>query len=158
MSTLVIDPQELNISAKGGLRQCKSSGFNWIFSVAIAAFHVGVVAALFCFHWPLLALFLAAWLLIQNAGIAVSYCRQPTLRNYRFIRLLTLLGLAKDIKLTGPKRPRSPKWGGQNAIHLVAASGRSREVGKELIDPPEQGAMLEHVINFPANQVFHLRL
>lgn len=158
MSTLVIDPQELNVSAKGNLRQCKSSGFDCIFSAVIAAFHAGVVAALFYFHWPLLALFLATWLLIQNAGIAVSYCRQLTLRNYWFIRLLTLLGLAKDIKLTGPKLARSPKWGGPNVIHLVAARGRSREVGKELIDPPEQGAALEPVIYFSADQVFHLRL
>jgi hypothetical protein len=158
MSISVADSQQPNVSANEDLRRCKSSCFEWIFSVVIAAFHVGVVAALFCFHWPLLALFLAAWLLIQNTGIVVSYCRQLTLRNYWLIRLLTLLGLAKDIRLRGPKRARIPQWGRPNAIHLVAGSSRFREVGKKLMDRPKQGAALEPVINFPADQLFHLRL
>lgn len=82
MSSLIANPKELIVSSNGELKQSKSNEFNWVFFVVIATFHLGALAALFCFHWSSLVLFLAMWLLSQNVGIAVSYHRQLTHRGF----------------------------------------------------------------------------
>jgi stearoyl-CoA desaturase (delta-9 desaturase) len=56
--------------------------FNWVFFTVIVTFHLGAIAALFTFHWSSIAVFLAMWLLSQNAGIAISYHRQLTHRSF----------------------------------------------------------------------------
>lgn len=82
MSTLITDTQELDVSVESELKQSKSNEFNWVFFVVIATFHLGALAALFCFYWSSLAIFLAMWILSQNVGIAVSYHRQLTHRGF----------------------------------------------------------------------------
>ena len=82
MSTLITDPLELDTSVESELKQSKSNEFNWVFFAVIATFHLGALAAPFCFHWSSLAIFLAMWLLCQNVGIAVSYHRQLTHRGF----------------------------------------------------------------------------
>jgi fatty-acid desaturase len=82
MSTVTAEPQELEISTKIELEQSKSNGFNWVFFVVIATFHLGAIAALFCFRWSSLVIFLAMWILTQNVGVAVSYHRQLTHRGF----------------------------------------------------------------------------
>lgn len=82
MSTLICGPKESDASSKTELRQSKSNGLNWVFFVVIATFHMGAVAALFCFHWSSLLIFVAMWILSQNVGVAVSYHRQLTHRGF----------------------------------------------------------------------------
>ncbi len=90
MSILVDDTATLagQVSAKQmeadsrGLTQSRSTEFNWVFGIAIAAFHLGAVAALFLFHWSSLVVLAVMWLLSQNVGIAMSYHRQLTHRGY----------------------------------------------------------------------------
>jgi fatty-acid desaturase len=65
-----------------GLTQSRSTEFNWIFGIAIGAFHLGAIAALFAFHWSSLIVLAAMWLVSQNVGIAMSYHRQLTHRGY----------------------------------------------------------------------------
>jgi stearoyl-CoA desaturase (delta-9 desaturase) len=48
----------------------------------IATFHLGAIAALFCFHWSSLFIFLGLWVMTQNVGVAVSYHRQLTHRSF----------------------------------------------------------------------------
>ena len=82
MTAVIADAQEANTSEAVQQVEGKSDHFNWIFFVVIAAFHLGAVAALFCFHWSSLALFLAMWVLGQNVGIGVCYHRQLTHRGF----------------------------------------------------------------------------
>ena len=82
MSPLIAEPQELVLSSSGELKQTQSNELNWVFFVVIVTFHLGALAALFCFHWSSLAIFLATWLLSQNVGVAVSYHRQLTHRGF----------------------------------------------------------------------------
>jgi stearoyl-CoA desaturase (delta-9 desaturase) len=55
---------------------------NWIFAITLVAFHLGALAALFCFRWPALIVFLVAWVLAQNVGIGMCYHRLLTHRGY----------------------------------------------------------------------------
>ena len=82
MTTLLAVPPVADASEPVELAQGKSDQFNWVFFAVIAPFHLGAVAALFCFHWSSLAIFVAMWLLSQNVGIAVSYHRQLTHRSF----------------------------------------------------------------------------
>jgi len=82
MSTLICAPKESDTSSKTELRQSKSNELNWVFFVVIATFHMGAFAALFCFRWSSLLIFLAMWILSQNVGVAVSYHRQLTHRGF----------------------------------------------------------------------------
>ena len=88
MSTLIRDPQELDVFVESELKQRKSNEFNWVFFAVIAPFHLGALAALFCFHWSSLVIFLAMWVLSQNVGIAVCYHRQLTHRGFTTPRWL----------------------------------------------------------------------
>ena len=82
MTNLAAKSDTAQVSESVGLTQSRLDEFNWIFFTVIAAFHLGAVAALFCFHWSSLAVFLAMWLLSQNVGIAISYHRQLTHRSF----------------------------------------------------------------------------
>jgi stearoyl-CoA desaturase (delta-9 desaturase) len=64
------------------LTQEKSPEFNWVFFVAIAAFHLGALASLFFFSWSAVVVFLVTWFVGQNVGIAMSYHRQLTHRGF----------------------------------------------------------------------------
>ncbi len=82
MATLLAEPQRTSGPEAVHLVQGKSDEFNWVFFVVIAAFHLGAVAALFCFRWSSLVVFLAMWIVGQNVGIAVCYHRQLTHRGF----------------------------------------------------------------------------
>jgi fatty-acid desaturase len=60
----------------------RRSGLNWIFAIAIIAFHLLAIAALFRFSWGALAAFAAMWIFGQNVGIAMGYHRLLTHRGY----------------------------------------------------------------------------
>jgi stearoyl-CoA desaturase (delta-9 desaturase) len=82
MSSSIADRQELGVSSNAGMAQSPSNEFNWIFFVVIASFHLGALAALFCFHCSSLLILLALWFLSLNVGIGVSYHRQLTHRGF----------------------------------------------------------------------------
>jgi len=56
---------------------------NWITTIAMGAFHVGAIAALFFFSWTNLATFFVMYFLAINVGIGVAYHRLLTHRGYR---------------------------------------------------------------------------
>ncbi len=62
--------------------QALRSGTNWIFVITFAIFHLGALAALFCFRWSALVAFLVVWVLAENVGIAMGYHRLLTHRGY----------------------------------------------------------------------------
>src|SRR5580698_3634180 len=82
MPTLSTKSQSDDASLPIELMQENSDQFNWVLFAVIATFHLGAVAALFCFRWSSIAVFLILWLLSQNVGIAVSYHRQLTHRSF----------------------------------------------------------------------------
>ena len=83
MASIIADqPKTERIPAAEPLLQGKSTEFNWVFFVVIAAFHIGAIASLFFFRWSSVAVFLGMWLIGQNIGIAMSYHRQLTHRGY----------------------------------------------------------------------------
>ena len=57
-------------------------GVNWIFVITLGIFHLAALAALFCFRWSALAVFLVVWVLAENVGIAMGYHRLLTHRGY----------------------------------------------------------------------------
>ncbi|MGD0346838.1 MAG: fatty acid desaturase [Terracidiphilus sp.] len=58
------------------------SGTNWIFVITFGLFHLAALAALFCFRWSALIVFVAMWALAQNVGIGMGYHRLLTHRGY----------------------------------------------------------------------------
>src|SRR5215472_999202 len=57
-------------------------GVNWITLIAMIAFHVGAVAALFFFSWQRLAVSAILYILAINVGIGMCYHRLLTHRGY----------------------------------------------------------------------------
>src|SRR6202042_3030078 len=82
MATAIAPPQKTSSPEIVELVQAKSTEFNWVFFVVIAAFHLGAVGALFTFHWSSALVFLVMWLFGQNVGISISYHRQLTHRGF----------------------------------------------------------------------------
>ncbi|HEY2466715.1 MAG TPA: acyl-CoA desaturase, partial [Terracidiphilus sp.] len=82
MTNLEANPETAKLSEAVELMQARSGEFNWVFFTVIATFHLGAIAALFCFYWSSLAILLAMWLVSQNVGIAISYHRQLTHRSF----------------------------------------------------------------------------
>jgi len=70
MTTFIPESQETDASEAVQLVEGKTDEFNWVFFVVIAAFHLGAVAALFCFHWSSLAVFFAAWCWVKMLASA----------------------------------------------------------------------------------------
>jgi stearoyl-CoA desaturase (delta-9 desaturase) len=62
--------------------QTMGNGVNWTFAITLAAFHLGALAALFCFRWSALVVFVVMWVLAQNVGIGMGYHRLLTHRGY----------------------------------------------------------------------------
>ena len=56
---------------------------NWITAIVMGLFHVGAIAALFCFSWTHLAVFCVMYFLAINVGIGMCYHRLLTHRGYR---------------------------------------------------------------------------
>jgi stearoyl-CoA desaturase (delta-9 desaturase) len=64
-------------------REHQEGRVNWITAVVMGLFHVGAVAALFCFSWKNLAAFAITYLFAINVGIGMAYHRLLTHRGYR---------------------------------------------------------------------------
>jgi stearoyl-CoA desaturase (delta-9 desaturase) len=64
-------------------REYQQGRINWITAVVMALFHVGAIAALFCFSWKNLAVFAVMYFFAINVGIGMSYHRLLTHRGYR---------------------------------------------------------------------------
>ncbi len=62
--------------------QTMGNGVNWTFAITLAGFHLGALAALFCFRWSALVVFVVMWVLAQNVGIGMGYHRLLTHRGY----------------------------------------------------------------------------
>jgi stearoyl-CoA desaturase (delta-9 desaturase) len=56
---------------------------NWITTIVMVLFHIGAVAALFCFSWKNLAAFAIMYYFAINVGIGMAYHRLLTHRGYR---------------------------------------------------------------------------
>jgi len=59
-----------------------NEGVNWITLIALIAFHIGAVAALFFFSWERLIVMLVLYVLAINVGIGMCYHRLLTHRGY----------------------------------------------------------------------------
>jgi fatty-acid desaturase len=68
--------------ATGLYAQTIRRGINWICAVALVSFHLGALAALFCFRWSALLVFVTVWVLAQNVGIAMGFHRLLTHKGY----------------------------------------------------------------------------
>jgi stearoyl-CoA desaturase (delta-9 desaturase) len=64
-------------------REHQQGRINWITTIVMAIFHVGAIAALFCFSWKNLAAFMIAYFFAINIGIGVAYHRLLTHRGFR---------------------------------------------------------------------------
>jgi stearoyl-CoA desaturase (delta-9 desaturase) len=63
-------------------RTYQQGRINWITAIVMALFHIGAIAALFCFSWKNLAAFVLMYYLAINAGIGMAYHRLLTHRGY----------------------------------------------------------------------------
>ena len=83
-------------------RDVNGHGINWITAIFIVIFHVGAVAALFCFSWQRLAVAAVLWLLAINFGIGVCYHRLLTHRGFQTPKWVEyLLTLCATLALEG---------------------------------------------------------
>jgi len=77
-------------------REHQEGRINWITAIAMAAFHVGAVAALFFFSWTNLAVAVVMYFFAINVGIGMCYHRLLTHRGYKTPRwmeyFLTICG------------------------------------------------------------------
>src|ERR1700710_202475 len=64
-------------------REHQQGQINWITTIAMGAFHVGAIAALFFFSWKNLAVFAVMYFFSINVGIGMAYHRLLTHRGYR---------------------------------------------------------------------------
>jgi stearoyl-CoA desaturase (delta-9 desaturase) len=64
-------------------REYQEGRINWITTVVMGLFHVGAIAALFCFSWANLAAFFVMYFFAINVGIGVAYHRLLTHRGFR---------------------------------------------------------------------------
>ncbi len=64
-------------------REHQQGEINWITTIAMGAFHVGAIAALFFFSWKNLAVFFVMYFFSINVGIGMAYHRLLTHRGYR---------------------------------------------------------------------------
>ncbi len=83
-------------------REVNGSGINWITAIFIAIFHIGAIAALFCFSWQRLAVATILWVLSINFGIGVCYHRLLTHRGFQTPKWVEyLLTLCATLSLEG---------------------------------------------------------
>ena len=64
-------------------REHQQGRINWITTIVMGLFHVGAIAALFCFSWKNLAAFAVMYFFAINIGIGVAYHRLLTHRGFR---------------------------------------------------------------------------
>jgi fatty-acid desaturase len=61
----------------------RKSGINWPTSITMVIFHLGAVAALFMFSWPVAIITLLLWWLGGGLGIGIGYHRLLTHRGFK---------------------------------------------------------------------------
>jgi fatty-acid desaturase len=64
-------------------REHQEDRINWITAIFMGLFHVGAIAALFCFSWTNLAVALITYFFAINVGIGMAYHRLLTHRGYK---------------------------------------------------------------------------
>ena len=64
-------------------REHQEDRINWITAIFMGLFHVGAIAALFCFSWKNLAVAMVTYFFAINVGIGMSYHRLLTHRGYK---------------------------------------------------------------------------
>jgi stearoyl-CoA desaturase (delta-9 desaturase) len=64
-------------------REHQQGRINWITTIVMGLFHVGAIAALFCFSWKNLAAFAVMYFFAINIGIGVAYHRLLTHRGFK---------------------------------------------------------------------------
>jgi stearoyl-CoA desaturase (delta-9 desaturase) len=64
-------------------REHQQGRINWITTIVMGIFHVGAIAALFCFSWKNLGAFFVMYFFAINLGIGVAYHRLLTHRGFR---------------------------------------------------------------------------
>jgi stearoyl-CoA desaturase (delta-9 desaturase) len=69
-------------------REHQQGRVNWITTIAMGAFHVGAIAALFFFSWKNLAAAAVMYFLAINVGIGMCYHRLLTHRGYKTSRFM----------------------------------------------------------------------
>jgi stearoyl-CoA desaturase (delta-9 desaturase) len=69
-------------------REHQQGRINWITAIVMGLFHIGAIAALFCFSWKNLAAFAITYFFAINVGIGMAYHRLLTHRGYRTPRWL----------------------------------------------------------------------
>jgi len=72
-------------------REYQQGRINWITTIAMGAFHVGAVAALFFFSWQNLVAAVVMYFFAINVGIGMTYHRLLTHRGYRVPRWLEIV-------------------------------------------------------------------
>jgi hypothetical protein len=72
-------------------RTYQQGRLNWITATFMTLFHVGAIAALFCFSWKNLAAFCVMYFFAINVGIGMCYHRLLTHRGYRVSKWLEYL-------------------------------------------------------------------
>jgi stearoyl-CoA desaturase (delta-9 desaturase) len=113
------------------IRLSGRKGTNWPTAITFALFHVGAVAALFCFSWPLFAAAVFLYWVTTGLGISMGYHRLHTHRSYKVpLAVEYFLALCGSLSLEGgpiswvathhihhqnsdrPGDPHSPRDGG----------------------------------------------
>ena len=69
-------------------RTAQSASINWTVLGFMTLFHLGAIAALFCFSWQRLAISVALYVVAINIGIGMGYHRLLTHRGYKTPRWL----------------------------------------------------------------------
>jgi stearoyl-CoA desaturase (delta-9 desaturase) len=64
-------------------REHQQGRVNWITAIVMGLFHVGAIAALFCFSWKNLGVFFVMYFFAINVGIGMAYHRLLTHRGYK---------------------------------------------------------------------------
>jgi fatty-acid desaturase len=64
-------------------REYQQGRVNWITTIVMGLFHVGAIAAIFCFSWKNLAVLGITYFFAINVGIGVAYHRLLTHRGFR---------------------------------------------------------------------------
>jgi stearoyl-CoA desaturase (delta-9 desaturase) len=61
----------------------RKTGINWATCITMVVFHIGAVAALFMFSWPVVIATVGLWWLANGLGIGVGYHRLLTHRGFK---------------------------------------------------------------------------
>jgi fatty-acid desaturase len=117
-------------------REYADGRINWTTALFLLAFHIGAVAALFCFSWSRLAAAAVLWVLAINFGIGACYHRLLTHRGYQTPKWVEyLLTICATLSLEG------------GPIFWVAVHRVHHQNSDQPGDPhsPREGAWWSHI-------------